>query len=265
MSRPLSPKDLSGWQIQRNVIDALVYRELKTRISEVRFGILGIFIEPLGVMAVFLAIFSAIRGNRGLLDVALFLMCGIILFTLFNDIAIRALNAMRANEALFFYRPVKPIDTVIARGIVEAGLYAIVMIVITISIFLIREQWMLDDPLLLIASFLGIAFTALGVGLILMVAGHRYPSLHQFVPLAMRPLWFISGVFFSTADLPAWLQSWLCWNPIVQGIELARHAFSPDYLLPEAISLSYLGSCAALSCCVGLWIYINNERILLTR
>ena len=57
MARPLNANSLSGWQIQRNVISALVYRELKTRVSEVKFGILGVFIEPLGVMAVFLAIF----------------------------------------------------------------------------------------------------------------------------------------------------------------------------------------------------------------
>jgi len=265
MARPIRGNAISGWQVQRNVISALVYRELKTRVSEVRFGVLGVFIEPLGVMAVFLAIFSAIRGNRGTLDVALFLMCGIVLFTLFNDIAIRSLNAMKANEALFFYRPVKPIDTVIARGLVESGLYAIVLLVISMAIFLMREQWMLADPPLLAICFICLAATALGLGLILMVAGHRYPSLHQFVPLAMRPLWFISGVFFSTSALPAWLLPWISWNPVVQAIELSRHAFNPDYVLPEAISLPYLVTCTALSCCIGLWIYSNNERLLLTR
>lgn len=265
MARPIRSNAMSGWQVQRNVISALVYRELKTRVSEVRFGVLGVFIEPLGVMAVFLAIFSALRGNRGTLDVSLFLMCGIVFFTLFNDIAVRSLNAMNANEALFFYRPVKPIDTVIARGIVESGLYAIVLIVISMAIFLIREQWMLADPPLLVISFICLAATALGLGLTLMVAGHRYTSLHQLVPLAMRPLWFISGVFFSTADLPSWLLPWISWNPVVQAIELSRQAYNPDYVLPEAISLPYLVSCAAMSCFLGLWVYSNNERILLTR
>ncbi|MDM7958670.1 MAG: ABC transporter permease [Synechococcus sp. WH 8007] len=265
MARPLSSNTLSGWQIQRNVISALVYRELKTRVSEVKFGVLGVFIEPLGIMAVFLAIFSAIRGNRGPLDVALFLACGILFFTLFNDIAIRSLGAMRANEALFFYKPVKPIDTVIARTLVECGLYSIVFIVIVASIFLIREQWLLDDFPLVMISFLCLSVTGFGVGLILMVAGHRYSSLHQFVPLAMRPLWFISAVFFATSSLPQWLVPLICWNPVVQAIELSRHAFSPDYVVPEAISLYYLISVAAGSSCLGLWIYRNNERLLLTR
>ena len=48
---------LDGWTIQRNVIKALVYRELKTRVSQVKFGVLGVFLEPLGVVAVLLCIF----------------------------------------------------------------------------------------------------------------------------------------------------------------------------------------------------------------
>ena len=100
-----------GFKIQRNTISALIYRELKTRISEVQFGVIGVFIEPLGVMAVFLIIFTIIReirGVKGVLDVELFLASGIVLFTMFNEIGIRALNALKANEALFFYRHIFP-------------------------------------------------------------------------------------------------------------------------------------------------------------
>ena len=63
---------LHGFQIQMNVVDALVYRELKTRVSQVRFGVIGVFVEPIGVMAIFLGIFSIIRANRGPLDLILF-------------------------------------------------------------------------------------------------------------------------------------------------------------------------------------------------
>ena len=252
-------------KIQSNVINALVYRELKTRVSEVRFGVIGVFIEPVGVMAVFLLIFSFIRGNRGSLDVSLFLGSGIVLYTLFNEIAIRSLNAMLANEALFFYRPVKPIDTVIARTIVESGLYAIVYIAIIVCIFLIKETLILDDIPLLVFSYVSLLMTSAGVGLIMMVAGHRYPSLYQIVPLILRPLWFISGVFFSLESVPQSLRPLLSWNPILQSIELSRHAFSKSYVISNSVSILYLSACAMLSLTLGLYIYINNEKLLLTR
>ncbi len=262
--RPFS-ESINGWKIQLNVINALIYRELKTRISQVKFGLLGVFIEPVGVIAIFLIIFSWLRGLRQDLDTTLFLAAGIVLFSLFNDIAIRSVNAMKANEALFFYRPLKPVDTVIARGIVETGLYSIVFLTITLTIFLFRERWILQDFPLYVFSFISLAFFASGFGLILMVAGHRYPSLNQFVPLFMRPIWFLSGVFFSLTDIPSWLRPWLSWNPILQAIELTRYSFSKSYNLHESISLFYLLTTGFLIWTLGLWIYLNNEKLLLTR
>ena len=257
---------LKGWIIQKNVIDALIYRELKTRISTVKGGILGVFIEPLGVMSVFLILFSLLRGNSRSIDILLFLGSGIVLFTLFNDIAIRSANAMIANEALFFYRPVKPIDTVIARTIVESGLYSFVFLVIILGTFLIREKWILDNFLLLIASYLGLVVFSFGVGLILMVATYVYPSLLQFIPLAMRPIWFISGVFVSLQSIPQGLRPYLSWNPIFQSIELARHSFTSSYIIDNnEVSLLYLWYCSMITIAIGLWVYSNNERKLLTR
>ena len=257
-----------GFRIQRSVISALVYRELKTRISQVRFGIFGVFIEPLGVFSVFLIIFTYVRGRGSAfgIDTELFLISGIILFTLFSDVAIRSINGMQANEALFFYKPVKPIDTVIARTIVETGLYGIVFIVITSGIFLFLEKFTLDNLPLLLATFISLSLTASGIGLLVMVAGFRYSWLYQFVPLLMRPLWFISGVFFSISNIPPTIRPWLSWNPVLQAAELTRHAFSSDYYIDNTvISLPYLIAFSVISVSSGLWIYSNNEKILLTR
>jgi hypothetical protein len=38
---------LSGWQVQWRVVDALVYRELRTRVSDVKGGFLGVLVQPL--------------------------------------------------------------------------------------------------------------------------------------------------------------------------------------------------------------------------
>ena len=257
---------LSGFRTQMNVVNALIYRELKTRVSQVRFGVLGVFIEPLGVMAVFLFIFSVIRANRGPLDILLFLGAGIVLFTLFSDISIRSANGISANEALFFYRPVKPIDTVIARTIVESGLYAIVFIVIILGTYLSRQEVYLYDISLLIFTYLGLVIFSFGLGLFLLVATFIYPSLNQFIPLAMRPLWFISGVFVSLSALPQWVRPFVSWNPVLQAIEITRYSFSIDYNIDKNfISISYLWSCAIISLFFGLFVYSFNEKKLLTK
>ena len=255
-----------GLRIQNSVINALFYRELKTRVSEVRFGLLGVFIEPIGVMAIFLIIFSFLRGGRGNgLDTALFLAVGIINYNNFSEIAIRSLNAMRANEALFFYKPVKPVDTVVARSLVETGLFGIAFLVILFGIYIIREQFTLQNFPLLVISYCLLSLTSFGLGLVIMVAGFSYPSLHQIFPLAIRPLWFVSGVFYSVSNIPERLKPFISWNPIIQCIELGRYALSTNYILDDSISLPYLFACSGFTCAFGFWIYFNNEKLLLTR
>ena len=63
-----------------------------------------------------------------------------------TDIALRSLKAMEANEALFFYRPVKPIDTVIARSLVEAGLYGVMLLVILFAFCFARNGFFKISP-----------------------------------------------------------------------------------------------------------------------
>lgn len=257
---------LPPWRIQWRVIDALIYRELKTRISQVKFGFFGVLIQPLLVMSIFLLIFGLLRsGQGGPLEITLFLIAGIVLYTLFNNIAIRSLNAMDANEALFFYRPVKPVDTVIARAVVECGLYGLIMIIIVGGVWVYKEEIILSDLLQLVASYMLLSLTALGVGLALMVGGHRNPVFKQVVPLFFRPLWFMSGVFFSLQSIPQNFRPFLSWNPILQSIELARNAFNQSYPLDPSISMGYLAFCSLLCLAFGLGVYVNNEKKLLTR
>jgi capsular polysaccharide transport system permease protein len=259
-------QSLAPWRIQWRVIDALIYRELKTRISQVQFGFLGVLIQPLMVLSIFLLIFGFLQaGQGGPLDIGLFLVAGVVLFTLFNDIAIRSLSAMDANEALFFYRPVKPVDTVIARAIVESGLYALIMLLIVSGIWILKEEVIMSSFVQLVVSYLLLAITALGLGLALMVAGHRFAVVKQIVPLFLRPLWFTSGIFFSLHGVPQQFRPYLSWNPILQSIELARNAFSQAYELEPSISMSYLFACAMVSLAFGLGIYVNNEKFLLSR
>ena len=259
-------KIVSGFKVIRNVVSGLIYRELKTRITRTGFGIIGIFIEPVAVMLIFVFIFSLIRAGNKSLDTGLFLLSGIVLFTLFNQIALRSVNAIQANETLFIYKPIKPIDTVIARTLIEAALYSLVFIFVSLSIFYFKEEFILNDFPLMVSSFICLAFTSFGLGLILMVLGHYYPIIIQLVPVLIRPLWLMSGIFFSVKDLPTTIIPFVSWNPILQSIELTRHSYSLNYIIDENIvSLKYLFYFSICTVCLGLWIYTQNERSLLTK
>ena len=99
-----------------------------------------------------------------------------------------------------------------------------------------------------------------------MIAGHYYKWVFQLIPLLMRPIWIISGVFIGLNQLPQWVRPYASWNPIVQCVELVRHSFTQDYYIdPVLVSAVYLWQCALGTLFVSLWIYRNNERVLLKR
>jgi capsular polysaccharide transport system permease protein len=255
---------LSGWRIQWRVVDALVYRELRTRVSEVKGGFLGVLLQPLGLLAIWMVFLGALNLHRGgSLNIVLFLTSGIILFSIFNHVTTRSVNAMEANEALLFYRPVKPIDTVIARTLCETGLYTSCYLVILVGTWIYLDQVMMADLGLFLFSLIMAAAIGFSTGLIFMVMGHLVPA---FAPVAFwtpRVLWFLSGVPFRYWVFPAWSKPFFVWNPLMHCIELNRRSLSDDYFTPDA-NAQYVLIWVIVQTTISLWIYTNNERRLLT-
>jgi len=262
------PKDgirrLSAWQIQLRVVDALVYRELRTRVSLVRGGLLGALLQPIGLVLIWTFFFASVNWYRGgNLNVILYLTSGLLLFAVFAQIANRSLNAMEANEALLFYKPVKPVDAVIARSICETGLYSCCMLIMLVGTWVALDQVVMDDFGLFVTTYLLIVSYGFSLGLIFMVCGHLYPTLSQAAVWIPRVLYLISGIHFRYWLLPPWTKFVFIWNPLTHCIELNRHAMSTDYFTPDA-NLGYALIWAVGLLTLSLWIYNNNERKLLT-
>ena len=88
-------------KIKIKIINALIYRELITRISKNGLGVLGIFGESFFSISIFVILFSIIRRNTiGGLDIYIFLICGIVIFNLFNSISVRSSIAIESNKSL---------------------------------------------------------------------------------------------------------------------------------------------------------------------
>ena len=256
---------LSGWRVQWRVVDALVYRELRTRVSDVKGGFFGVLIQPLGLIAIWVIFLSAINADRGgSLNVVLFLGSGTILFTIFSQIVNRSITAMEANEALLFYKPVKPIDTVIARTICETGLYTCCLLIICIGTWIVLDQVYMSDLGLFFLTIVLAASIGFSTGVIFMTVCHLLPAFKQTAFWIPRILWFLSGVPFRYWIFPPWTRIFFVWNPLMHSIELNRKSMSDDYFTPDA-NLQYAITCSIALLTVSLWIYYNNERKLLTQ
>ena len=120
--RPLRRRN--GLKVMLAAIHALLMRELQTRFGGYRLGYLWAPLEVFLQVSVYLVIFGALM-HRILpgMEYSIFLLSGIIPYTMFNRIVTRSMGAVEANRGLLMYRSVKHIDVIMARGFLELIIY----------------------------------------------------------------------------------------------------------------------------------------------
>lgn len=254
----------SGLEVQKAAVKALFLREIKTRFGKFRLGYLWAALEPMAHMLILLSIIGFIM-HRTMPDISfpVFLINGIIPFFVFSNISNRSIGAIEANQGLFNYRPVRPIDTIIARAILESLIYAFVYILLMIIVGLLGEEFEIVNVITLILTWFFLIILSSGVGLIFMVISKTMPETEKFLPILIKPLYFISCIMFSLHNIPKEYWPYLLWNPIVHIVELSRASVVPGYS-SDGVSLYYLAFCSLLTLFIGLALYRNREEAMLT-
>jgi capsular polysaccharide transport system permease protein len=252
-----------AFSIQRRVVHALFLRELKTRFGKHRLGYVWAFLEPAVHMLVLFGVLGLLaRHVMPDISFPVFLVCGLVPYFMFSNISLRSLTAIEANLGLLSYRPVHPVDTLIARALLETMLSASVFVLLVAVLWLAGEAVTLADIPALFAVWGLLTVFSMGVGLVFMVIGHEFPVSEKFIPLLMRPLYFGSAIMYSPANLPPEFRAWVTWNPLAHAVELLRHVVVPTYPV-EHVSLGYLAVCALVVCFAGVAVYKAREPSLL--
>lgn len=234
------------------VIGALLLRETRVRFGRAQIGYLWAIIEPLAGILVLAFIFQLIgRAPNVGQSLYLFLAIGMLGFSLQRRLAVQLGNAFDANKALLYFPVVQRIDTLIARGILETATSLLSMMIIIAGLMLIEG---VSPPAHLDAFAAGIAALALlgfGIGTMNAILSSYLSSWRQIEGLINRPLFLLSGVFFTPLMLPSAVADILSWNPIVHGIELLRYGYYEGYR-PDFIDLPYLVGWGLVTTLVGL-------------
>lgn len=231
----------SSLAVMLSVWKALFLREAVTRVSKGRSAWVWLILEPVFHVVALVTFFSILRMRMmGGVDMRVWVMVGILSFLMFKHTALQAMNAINANEALFAYRQVKPVDTVLVRAALEGFLMVLISVTAFLVVMLFGLSVVPEDPLVVLAAFLGMWMAGLGFGLLSSVAVELMSEVGTFVGMALTPIYFLSGVMFQIGTMPSPYRAWLLWNPLIHGIETARHGFATYYQMPQGISLGYL-------------------------
>lgn len=256
-------------QIKR-VVFAIFIRELKTRFGKYRLGYLWALIEPFLHIALFVGIRGILAGSlRGAtdkiiyhVDYPLFLAAGLVPFFMFRHIVSQVMNSIEANRGLFAYQPVKPIDAMISRWILEGVIFVFIWILVFLILDFIGFKTEIKDPLGLIGIYLLFYLFSFGVGMIFCIVVNIYEEVRNIIPPIMMFLFFTSGLFFSINMIPRQFQVYLLWNPCLHFIELSRASFFPLYKA-DVCSLEFIIICTICALFLGLFLYKLKIREVL--
>jgi capsular polysaccharide transport system permease protein len=215
---------------QSRVIGALILREMRVRFGRSQLGYLWAVAEPLAYVTVFSFAFQFMDrhppfGN----SMALFFATGILPFQLFRNLGQQLAGAFNANQALLTYPIVQPIDTVVARAILEAATSLFIMLVVFSAFIIAGNASMPESIIRLFEATALLTLLGFGYGLMSAVIITRLDAWHNISRLIMAPMLFLSGVFYSLDMLPPNLRAIVAWNPVIHGVEMYRDGYYPNY------------------------------------
>lgn len=263
-TRPASPLRAARtpWQIFRRSVWAFMLRELKSKYLSTRLGALWAIADPAAFLLIFISLHSLMGGREsGIVGAApeVFFFWGVLPYFMFSHAAMAANGAVRAAEGLLAYRQIQPLDIIIARVLIEGAVMLIVGVIAALAWWLTGHDVVIDDPLLALVFVMLLLLLGLSYGVFTEVMSTIYPDLRRVFALMMRPLLFISGLFFTMTMIPFGLESWLKWNPILHLVDLTRGAALAGYESPG--DFLYAMGCMAAFLAIGLTMFHRHRDL----
>jgi capsular polysaccharide transport system permease protein len=250
-------KKRTPWQIQRAVIFALLMRELKTRFGTHWTGVVWLVGQPLAQVGVLVAFNTFLRGrlHEGLYPYAVFLMVAVVPFRLCMGLWTQLMHAAKANEGLFNYRQVVPMDAFASRAILELIL---VSVTFALSMLILARLGLPYTAPAHLLYFLWVwcvyYFFGVGMGLLLAGVSGPLPKVGVLISLISMPLYMLSGVIFSFKSASQQINAILQFNPLLHLVECGREAYLMGYRVGQGINMAYPTLWALVLCFLGMSI-----------
>lgn len=253
-------------QVMFSVWHALFMREAVARLMAGRLAWLWLLLEPMA-HALFLAVLFGFFIGRTMpgVDYMLFVMAGLMVWKLFNVTMTRCMNAVNANEALFSYKQVKPVDAVIVRAFLEGFLLLAVFCLLMVIMTFVGKYFLPADPSTVLGIALLLWLLGFGLGLVLSVMTTLVPDSDRLINIIMLPAYFVSGVMYPVMLVPEPYRGWLLLNPVANGMELLRAGYFGGLHAAPGASTGYLALWALAAVGLGLALHARYERQLVMK
>jgi lipopolysaccharide transport system permease protein len=247
----------SLWQYRHFVLSS-IRNEFISRFARSKLGGLWLIINPLAQVAIYALILSNVLAAK-LPDIdnkyayAIYLMAGLLSWTLFSEIVSRCLNLFIEQGNLMkkmrFPRITLP-AIVVGFNILNNILLFICMVVIFLILgyhFSLIILWLLPMTILL-AAF------SLGFGLVLGVLNVFVRDLSQAVPIILQMWFWFTPIVYPASIIPEDYRHWLVLNPMYHFVD-AYHDLIVYGRAPQIEGVFIIGVLAVLFLILSLFLF----------
>lgn len=250
--------------VMARVIFAIMIRESRTRYGSSNIGYAWAIIDPLVTLAVFVGIFSLLgRSSPIPAPVTVFFLTAIVPLFFWRGAVSQSTSAVSASLGLLSYPQVMPTDVIIGRLLLEAATTVVVFVLLLIGLNLlvgVSPTWFFGDPPQLLIACLGLLYFTFGCCFFSSSLGRILPVWGNIWGYMGRPIWFLSGIFFTLEQLPTALREYMAYNPVAHIVEWLRVVMIPTFE-SDAYSILYPMAFATIALIIGLVI---DRMLLLT-
>jgi lipopolysaccharide transport system permease protein len=211
----------------RDLVKALVHREVLGRYRGSYMGLLWSFLNPMLMLLVYTFVFSVVfkakwnPASESRVEFALVLFSGLIVFNVFAECINRAPTLVLHN-ANYVKRVVFPLEVLPWVALGSAGFHAAVSVLVWIIAYVLLVGVPHATVLLLPFVLLPLVLFVMGLTWFLASLGVYLRDVSQFVGIFTTVLMFLSPVFFPATALPASYRPFLFLNPLTPVIEAVR-------------------------------------------
>ena len=253
------------WELpgRADLIFSFARRDLLGRYKGSALGIAWAVLTPVVMIAIFTFIFAGIFGARfgashSHWDYALYLFCGLLPWTMFQESVQQSSNTIVSNANLV-KRVVFPLETLPAAQVFAAlGNQLFATIALLIAILAVRQNLQLTAvwlPLLLIPQLL----LALGAAWLIASLGVFLRDIAQGITLLLMAWMYLTPIIYPESIVPERFRWFIGINPFTSLVRSYRRVFL-DGLAPDWRGLLYFSAVALVVFVFGYWWFARTRK-----
>lgn len=249
----------SSYKIFTSVVIALFLREIQTRFGTKKLGYFWAVLDPMVKVIIFSLIYIFTGSKLQGLDFPVFLATSFLTYNFFLALMNNSMSAFDANRALFSYKQVKPIDTIISRFFIEfLVMCATIFIFICFGLYFNLDLRVKDFNMVILAV-MWFGIFGLSIGILFAVINKFYETFGKIISFTSMPLFLLSALMYTVESLPTFAQKLILYNPIVHFIEMI-HGNYFHVLDTKYVDYYYMMYWTIIPLFLGLLFYVKSEK-----